>query len=362
MTKKKCTTCKTKDAEYFACFGCIDKHIVIDGLLCYVSTYLSRSSAIQLKLAVLGFYGEEAIKEARGKLYTAVDGIVEYDDTARQNSVTRSAKEVELDDILEVFKRIDQLQEHDLKFYVGDITKLPPAAPEAGGTVMSLLESMAKMQNTLIQLEQSVCSIRTDVNAQAEDIQQVKGDLKGIPPRSSYASTLAKDPKRSSKAAPAGPGIDAAIVSKAIDDVIKNDQQDSEDDGFIKVGSKKSKKNMMDRRQRSAAGTAVTTGRVMAGPESFQVQLTNVHPSIVVDDIQGFITDKDSSIKALDIRDMSSDGWETKRFVVSFDSEITDTVMKNDFWPARIYYKRWYPPRQNKPKSTGAGSFTTNNG
>lgn len=165
MTKKKCITCKIKDAEYCTeCKNDSEKEIiVVDPLLTYVTTYLSRSSALHLRVAVLAFYSMNQIHEARYKLYDAVADVIECDRTDRQNSTTRSAKEAELDDILETFKKMDEAEENiDVKFYADDITQLPPAAPEAGGTVMALLEVIAKMQRDLSQVQDVVCRIENE--------------------------------------------------------------------------------------------------------------------------------------------------------------------------------------------------------
>ena len=320
---------------------------------------------IQMKLAVLAFYGDYDIHEAKEELLTAVDGVIECEKPARQNSVTRSAKEAELDDILDIFKDLDQLEEgHDLRFHVEDITKLPPAGPEAGGSVMSLLESMSRMQRSLQQLEQSVGEVRADVTRQNHDVEKIKEDCKRITSRS-YASTVSDRPPKHpvgsinvhlrQKAQNDDKNIDVHSSDMTVDKAPREGETSETNEELAFTTVEKRKKG--DRRQRGTAGTAVTTGRMMAGPEMFNVQITNVHPSIGEEEIRHYIAEKDSTIDIKEIKDTSSEGWETKRFLLKFDSKVMDTILKDDFWPARVYYRRWYVNRPSKQQGDGAGKF-----
>jgi hypothetical protein len=105
------------------------------------------------------------------------------------------------------------------------------------------------------------------------------------------------------------------------------------------------------RQQRSEAGTA-KSGTFKVGPQSFQMQLTNVHPDMDADAITEYIRERDPTIKPANIVDKSSVGWDAKRYLLTFDAVYYDKVMCPDFWPSKIYYKQWYAPRdKNKPAS-----------
>ena len=71
----------------------------------------------------------------------------------RQNSATRTAKEAAVEDILHIFKVMDKFKETELQqkpmFCIDGVSKLPPAAPEAVGSKMTLFEHLAKQQQEL---------------------------------------------------------------------------------------------------------------------------------------------------------------------------------------------------------------------
>ena len=56
-------------------------------------------------------------------------------------------------------------------------------------------------------------------------------------------------------------------------------------------------------------------------------------------------------IDPLEIEDTSSEQFYTKRFLITFKIQDYDKVMADTFWPDRIYFKQWYPARQNPPKT-----------
>ena len=58
-----------------------------------------------------------------------------------------------------------------------------------------------------------------------------------------------------------------------------------------------------------------------------------------------------------DIKDTSTDGWDTKRFILTFDTEYFEKVMQTEFWPDRIYFKQWFKPRN--PRSATGNFITT---
>ena len=95
----------------------------------------------------------------------------------------------------------------------------------------------------------------------------------------------------------------------------------------------------------------------MAGPESLHVQLTNVHRSVDIDTIRDYVKNQDKDIEIKEIKDTSTEGWETRRYLVTFNMDDQEKVLKGEFWPEKIYFKRWYVNRPAKDKA--AGKFTT---
>ena len=354
---KKCDICKTKNATHFACDKCKEdnecesdfNNAVVRGLLCYVSTYLHGNTRIQIKLVVMGFYDEDAVNEAKRKLYSVVEPLemnVEY--TQRQNSLTRTAKEAEVEDILDVFYKMDELDETERpRFLVEDITKLPPMAPQSGGSVVTLCEAMATMQRQMLLLEQSVAGMKLELSEQSAKLQQMKSMNKA---QVKSFTSVVKSPSAVAESN-AMASSTASSFQKTRQPVIVTDNEtnkEKESNDFITVSYKK--KNAVERRNRGTSGTSSSAGRLKAGPEFFHVQLTNVHPSIDHQGIEDYIKEKDNTIEVREVKDTSSAGWNTKRFLVTFAAAAHDTVMQDEFWPQKVYYRKWYIRRNEREK------------
>jgi hypothetical protein len=360
MPKKKCDLCTVKDAEYCVCLACNkqDNNIVVNGLLTYMSTYCHRSSHGQMKTAVMAFFDATAVHVARDTLIKALEGKIECDTSRRQDSCNRTAQEAEVEDILEVFEKLNAPEAAAIRprFMTDDLFHIPRIAPEAG-SLMTVVETVSQMRKELTQLQEVVSGVRMELTGHSEIIDKVKGHEEQRS-QASYASAVGIRSSGPSTAAPhasvqkAVPlpgrsGITTEIVSQALQ-VVASQQKDKSSlspDGFTRVENK--------RRQRGTAGTSTNAGRVMAGPESLHVQLTNVHQSVDADTIREYIKDQDDQIEIKEIKDTSTDGWETRRFLVTFNMEDQEKVLKGEFWPARIYFRRWYVNRPAKDKTAG---------
>ncbi len=82
-----------------------------------------------------------------------------------------------------------------------------------------------------------------------------------------------------------------------------------------------------------------------AGPETFQVQITNLNKELDADSIKEFIDNNKMGIEVSNIEDRTSDGWLTKRYLLTFEYKYYEQVMSNEFWPNLIYFRRWFPAR-----------------
>ena len=359
----QCDTCNDKDAEYCVCNSCKkkDNNIVINGLLTYVSTYSHRSSYGQMKTAVMAFFDAAAVHEAREILINAIEDVIECDSTKRQDSRNRTAHEAEVDDILEVFEKLNVPEVANIRprFMTEDLFHIPRIAPEEG-SLMSIVETVSQMRKELTQLQEVVSGVHLKVNDHSEVINKVQGSVaKRSTP--SYASTVgnahASNQPASAHVAlqsmsqrvmpqPGPSGITAEFVAQAIEAAASDKKSKTTDpDGYTRVENK--------RRQRGTAGTSNAAGRIMAGPESLHVQLTNVHRSVDEDTIKDYIKNQDDSIEIKEIKDTSTEGWETRRYLVTFNMEDHEKVLKGEFWPERIYFRRWYINRPIKDKTGG---------
>ena len=84
------------------------------------------------------------------------------------------------------------------------------------------------------------------------------------------------------------------------------------------VGGRRGQANLnTEFRRRPSKGAARGGQGIAAGPEVFYVQITNVNPQSTVEDNKTFIASKDINIAMNDVTDTSTEGWDTKRFLLS---------------------------------------------
>ncbi len=151
------------------------------------------------------------------------------------------------------------------------------------------------------------------------------------------------------------------LSDSALNNVVENDTRDSGDfhqvchnngrrpnkgTGSVMVSERSA---VMKRQATRTGGTAEDNGTLKADPETFQVQITNVSPSLGHDDIVNYVESK-GDLKPSNIEDIKSDGWNIKRFLLTFEYKHHDVIMAQDFWPRRIYFKRWF--RHKQPNNT----------
>ena len=141
-------------------------------------------------------------------------------------------------------------------------------------------------------------------------------------------------------------GINTDLLQSAIDQV-----NNTTEDGYQVIqGNGKRPKKGSGRAEAGASGVtkrsvktgAAKTGSLFAGPEKFHVQLTNVSPQITDERIRTYVTEKSDDIEIIEIKDTTTDGWETKRFLITFNMSDFKAVMDDAFWPEGIYYKQWF--------------------
>lgn len=113
----------------------------------------------------------------------------------------------------------------------------------------------------------------------------------------------------------------------------------------------KAKKQQPPKR-RDLIGSGGRSGDLRSGRPRFQVQITNVNPETDAESLKKFLTNSLDGVAPCNVEDTSSKGFETKRFLITFDQKPYDTVLDPAFWPPRIYFRQFHPPR-----SAQHGSF-----
>lgn len=366
--KKKCEECRkeeTKDS-LSVCNGCY-KHdrIVMNALLSYVATYSHRSTQGQLKVVLLGYYSEDEINNAKEVIIShakKMDIDIKDMDVKRQGSSTRSASEAEIDDILNIYTKVTSGSPKKVsRFCCEDIARLPPVAPEATGSLVTLYEILAKQQRQLIEMETNLVSLRSDVlkntekltvgSTYADVVRLNESPASSCIPNDTNATTTRVAPS-TSRVVTGLPRIEHATLNAALQQISASDSNFQTVHSNGKRPFKGTERLVSRPKKQPQKGAAVEAGSLMSGPELFHVQLTNVSPKITEERITEYIKEKDATLSINEVTDTSSEGWETKRFLLSFNMEFYEIIMNDQFWPKGIYYKQWYkikPRTKNKP-------------
>ena len=87
-----------------------------------------------------------------------------------------------------------------------------------------------------------------------------------------------------------------------------------------------------------------------SGPETFQVSINNVNAALDESKIKDYVSGK--GLTAQNIEDTSSAEWNTKRFLLTFGYDDYEAVMCPEFWPKKIYFRRWFPARAKRQQTT----------
>ncbi len=69
------------------------------------------------------------------------------------------------------------------------------------------------------------------------------------------------------------------------------------------------------------------------------MQITNLSPSLGHNDTVNYVESK-GDLTLINIEDIKSNGWNTKRLLLKFEYKHHDVIMAQNVWPRRIYFKR----------------------
>ena len=411
-TQRKCGKCKENvpNTGEVVCIECYTNvNIVVNRMLTYVNSHRSSSSTMQIKTAILNFFSQDDIAEARQMMIDNIREVIPdfpHLNKKRTDSVNRQASDIMVDDIQDMFKALDNVDDQWLvpRFMCDDVSKLP-GSPEAAGNMMSMYEDISCHERKLLQLQEAMTKVIQDVSRNHADITQLKTK---VPPsvNGNFVQTngskgpntkqnqvrdkqrlrsVIDDSDNGNQAQNAGvtaePSDDGdrdadpggsgeqkrtGYANAVLSDSTSNNDVESENRDFHKVGRNNVRRPnkgagnvllgerpaVMKKKDTRTGGTAEDHGVLIAGPDTFQVQITNVSPSLAQEDIVNYVESK-GDLKPSNIEDITSDGWNTKRFLLTFEYKHHDVIMAQDFWPRRIYFKRWFTHKQ--PNNTVHG-------
>ena len=361
--------CKDK-VDMVQCLGCQQRLLVDNSILMYVHSYISKAARLNIKNAVLNFYSSEDIAAARQVIEESVKNVVPEHPCygkKRTDSSKRKACDAKVDDILDLFNALDKVEDDTSvpRFMCSDASTLPPAGPEQAGSMMTILEALATQQREIRQLQESMNMFRIEmdhvpkidvvlpVTVAAE--KAVEEESPTMPLAEPAAEPAAGTSSREESTSDDKPHEDTPPSSKSANgkSFAKAVQQNVEkrDDGRpfqnqVKRPLKGSSKGVMKPNKQTKQGGTGESAFLRAGPSTFQLQVTNVNSDLGVDDIKSYLTGKD--VAAIRVEDNSSENWQTKRFVVTLAYEHYERVMNPEFWPKKIYFKRWFPAKERK--------------
>ena len=147
MPGKKCYTCKetVQNNDNVSCLECYNKKpkIVVNNLLMFINSYRSRSAGVQIKTAVLKFYASDEVEDARQELVDNVKDVIPNHpniNKRRVDSANRSAKDIMVEDILNIYKALDNADQDQVPRFVSEDAAKLPGCPEAAGNMLSLYD------------------------------------------------------------------------------------------------------------------------------------------------------------------------------------------------------------------------------
>ena len=343
----------------------------------YVCTYRSKAAQMNIKNVVLDFYDSSDIATARQTLEDSVQHLIPACPVLgikRTDSVNRTASAIMIDDIFDMLKALDNVKNKVIpRFMSADATKIPPSGPEAAGSLMAVMETVSSQQRDINQLKESLCALMSDYSKIKKDIENNQSTITAVAQSvenlGNTSVPVASQLKRTSETVTSGgcqggpksiqtevtPGtshdsrVPITSETPAGRSYVRAVTTPDGDDGFqskVKRPNKGINKGLGKDNMKPKQARVVGTGEsalLRAGPQSFQLQITNVNSDLNEDNIKEYIQSKDVEIQG--IEDKTSEGWQTKRFLITFDYNHYEKVMATEFWPKKIYYKRWFPAK-----------------
>ena len=349
--------------------------VVMNNLLTYVSFYFSNSSSDAIKNVLRNFYHPKEVSDAKVLLWQvskdALPPIV-----IRQDSDLRSAKEADIVDILNAFKKMDIDDVLLPEFVCNNMDRIPKYGPEEIDFA-SVVQRLTAMEDKIVkmfsiddrvtQVERSVCknddSIKTlfslyyQTNSMAAKLKPQSVDVNtSVSAGSIIQSTQPREPTRSTQQT----DITSQKASTTITDNIQvpkpRDSQAVKSAATILVPDAGSE-NKADgdgfrypshviRRQRRQAvyGNRArgVAGSFRGAPQTLDIFVFRCEKDVTCEKVKDYI--EQNNINVLDIECISSSEARYRSFRVTLPKHARDDVMECNFWPdgvgVRVFRKK----------------------
>lgn len=328
--------------------------VISDPVLAYAAFGLQSSTTDHVKQVILDFFRTDELITARDILWESVadkDSLPKY--TKRQYINTPKGALLTIGDLLDA---INVLKIGDcMPRFTVDFDKLHrvPLSKPCETSSISLCDRLSRLEARLEASENLIARNSCKIEEMAETRPAI------VVARRESAAT---NDRRTPQGTPERSLWDDTTLQQQLQQQQQQPQKESWSSVAAMKGSESEFEDKTKKRKRTRLeGAAEKSSCLTAGPQKFEMQITNVNPSINEESLKKYITDKDKAISPVCIKDMTSEGWETKRFVLTFCNQDLEKVMNEDFWPPGIFFRQWFKPRQprrdNSQNNHGAGSI-----
>lgn len=301
---------------------------VVNPLLTYVASGVTlHSSGQATKAACRDFYTLDELLDAKSLLWEVGDPEILGEMHRRRTSVKGDEMDKVLDDIINGIKKLSAADKLPLFTVDGPgLARIPKAAPHESLPI-SLCERVNALESLMQTMMEKFCAMQQCKSASS---------VGWFPP--SASSMPPKDP-RSASQKPVG------VEKPSMADLASR----LSDDDFTEVKRPQSKNKRQKRpppgKGKAKAKTESGNSSFKGGPMTFKLALTNVDPASEEQSIKDYITHTNKDVSPIQVEDKSTDGWTTKRFIITFKRTDEEKVMTPEFWPEGVYFRQWYSPR-----------------
>lgn len=346
-----------------------------DPVLAYITMSLKNGTRALIKRVVLSHFTSKALTTAKDRLwgvYAAGLGQKKI----RKGSPNKSKEELVIEDIMDGLFLLD---ENDVKtkivVSVSDLQSLPKAMPEET-LAISVVERLRALEDDMRLMKAGFLPAnRKKVQPpQMQSQHLLQQPLQPLQPpqhpppnqqgrsRSvtrAFAAQSQRDSSESTTSKSQEPEHEGTLYNPFDPDIPPFMKQQAsladmisgyDDKPFIEIKRKKqraaAKRNKEGNAQAQASGGA--SNGLSGGSNTICVQLTNVNPQAAKETISDHITIQGIDASKVTISDTSTEGWPTKRFLVTVPRDMADKVLATTFWPPKVYFREFFAPKPRR--------------
>jgi hypothetical protein len=355
----------------------LDKdHVIVNELLTYVCFYYLNSSIGGIKDVLKEFYHPKEVSDAKVLLWQIEkDNLPAF--VIRQDSDLRSAKEADIADIVNAFKKMDNDNVAFPEFVCRNMDRIPKYGPEEIdltsvvdrlAAVESKMSRINKIDSRLNNVECSSVknkdSIDTlfsfyyqshsmssrlqslSVGGTAEQQSQTKQSTQRAPEKPAQVKLKSKGiPDIFLQGTGQGQGSKTGIPERPDIQLNPNPDDAARGNSADRDGFRYSKQEIRKKRKEAVYGKRSSNqgnhGTLRGAPQTLDIFVFRCDKNATCDKVRKYMEDNSTSV--LDIECVSSVEARYRSYRVSVPRDSHDDVMDGDFWPEGVgvrYFKR----------------------